>query len=154
MAELLSCGEWGSPVWGWFDASGVVLAHSFGVEVGVLCVKPRVRLPPPVAVPVLGLMFAEEPSGFKFPAGRNAGRERLLVLCYLYPRGAAEPLHIPAQPRGVPGPVSLDFLLHGASWGWVLTPEPIPVPRKQPGGCNQELLIATHSGNSTRSPRR
>lgn len=124
------------------------------MEVGVLCVKPRVQPPCPVAVLVLGLMFAEEPSGFKFPAGRNAVRERLLVSCYLYPRGAAELLQIPAQPRGVPGPVSLDFLLLGPSWGWVLTPEPIPAPKKQPGGCNQELLIAAHSGNSTRSPRR
>lgn len=134
---------------------------------GVFCVKPLVWLPPPVAFPVLGLMSCpclatENPSVFEFPTGRNAARERLLLLCYLYLGGAAEHLSLQIQLspglcpdlRAGNGAVSLDLLLHGPSWSWVLTPEPIPVPNKQPGGCNQELLIATRSSNSTRSLRR
>lgn len=110
---LRSCEEQGSPVSGWFDASGVVLPCSSNViwdgsgGCSVLSLIPA----PPVAFPGLGLMYhpfptAEKPSVFKFPAGRNAVMERLLVWCYLYLRGAAEhpSLQSQTQPRAVPGP--------------------------------------------------
>lgn len=111
--------------------------------------------------PLLGLMSrpcpaAGKPSDFKSPAGRDAVGERLLVLCCLHLRGTAPRASVSAQLspgvcwdlRAGNWAVSLDLLLRGPSWRWVLTPEAIPVPKQQPGGRSQELLAATHSGNS------